>query len=272
MQAGSDRPITRVVKRLGTWVVLFSALLAAAWLTAAVAKQPSGSPADSYSGGQQSAGQPTGGAPGTTGPTGATGPEAANPQGTANAGDAPGSTQPQYGATVRVDQSSGTVTVTLPGTSQAVPLGDVSDLPVGATIDATHGRVTLVSAVGASGNTQSATFWGGKFSIRQPKQAGGYTEIVLPKVRHASCPSRAGAATISRRRRPPVHLWAQDHHGRYRTRGKNSVATVRGTRWLTVERCDGTLTHVARGAVSVRDLHRHRSVLVKAHHSYLAQR
>jgi hypothetical protein len=39
-----------------------------------------------------------------------------------------------------------------------------------------------------------------------------------------------------------------------------------------VDRCDGTLTRVTSGAVSVRDFRRHRTVLVRAGHSYLARR
>jgi hypothetical protein len=66
-------------------------------------------------------------------------------------------------------------------------------------------------------------------------------------------------------------LWASDHNGHYSTRGQNSVATVRGTIWGTVERCAGTLTIVRRGTVSVRTLHGHGSVLVRAGHSYLAR-
>jgi archaeosine-15-forming tRNA-guanine transglycosylase len=67
-------------------------------------------------------------------------------------------------------------------------------------------------------------------------------------------------------------LWGRDRGGRFRTHGRHSQATVRGTRWLTVDRCDGTLTKVTRGAVSVRDFVRHRTVLVRSGHSYLARR
>jgi hypothetical protein len=49
------------------------------------------------------------------------------------------------------------------------------------------------------------------------------------------------------------------------------VATVRGTRWYTEDRCGGTLTRVTQGAVAVRDLRRKRTVLVRAGHSYLAR-
>ena len=66
-------------------------------------------------------------------------------------------------------------------------------------------------------------------------------------------------------------LWGRDSGGSFRTHGRHSQATVRGTRWLTVDRCDGTLTRVTSGAVSVRDFRRHRTVLVRAGHSYLAR-
>jgi len=46
---------------------------------------------------------------------------------------------------------------------------------------------------------------------------------------------------------------------------------VRGTLWLTADRCDGTLTRVTRGRVAVHDFRRRRTVLVRAGKSYLAR-
>ena len=46
---------------------------------------------------------------------------------------------------------------------------------------------------------------------------------------------------------------------------------MRGTIWLTQERCDGTLTYVRRGVVSVRDNRAKRTVTVRAGRSYLAR-
>ena len=57
----------------------------------------------------------------------------------------------------------------------------------------------------------------------------------------------------------------------FRTRASNSVITVRGTTWYVADRCDGTLTRVTSGSVSVRDLRRQRTVVVRAGHSYLAR-
>ena len=59
--------------------------------------------------------------------------------------------------------------------------------------------------------------------------------------------------------------------GRFRTRGRHSAATVRGTKWITTDRCDGTLTKVARGSVAVRDFRRKKTIVVKAGRSYLAR-
>ena len=47
-------------------------------------------------------------------------------------------------------------------------------------------------------------------------------------------------------------LWGKGH-GRFRTSGHYSAATVRGTKWLMEDRCDGTVTRVVRGTVEVED-------------------
>lgn len=65
-------------------------------------------------------------------------------------------------------------------------------------------------------------------------------------------------------------MWA-DGTGRFRTIGRYAAASVRGTVWNTIDRCDGTLIVVRKGSVSVRDLVRKRTVVVKAGHSYLAK-
>jgi hypothetical protein len=91
----------------------------------------------------------------------------------------------------------------------------------------------------------------------------------------AGCPSarstaRAAVATKRRKRRTVVRsLWGEDSKGRFRTRGKASVATVRGTVWLVEDRCDGTLTRVRKGAVEVRDLRSGRTKLVRAGGTHL---
>jgi hypothetical protein len=76
--------------------------------------------------------------------------------------------------------------------------------------------------------------------------------------------------TAARSRRRIRRLRA-NARGRFRTRGRYSAATVRGTKWDTIDRCDGTLTTVSRGVVTVRDFRRHRTVRVRAGKRYLAR-
>jgi hypothetical protein len=59
--------------------------------------------------------------------------------------------------------------------------------------------------------------------------------------------------------------------GRFRTRGRHSSATVRGTRWLQKDTCAGTVTSVKSGKVVVRDFTKRRTVLVKKGKRYLAR-
>jgi hypothetical protein len=120
------------------------------------------------------------------------------------------------------------------------------------------------------GTSQTGTFHGGLFQVRQPVDARGTTELVLrgPLPTCTSAGARAAATTA---KRPPRSLWGHDKHGRFRTRGSNAVITVRGTTWYVADRCDGTLTRVTAGSVAVRDLHRHRTVIVRAGHRYLAK-
>jgi hypothetical protein len=83
---------------------------------------------------------------------------------------------------------------------------------------------------------------------------------------------KAAASAADRKRKPVRSLWGRDHSGRFRTHGRDSVATVRGTTWLTQDRCDGTLTVVKSGAVSVRDRRTRRTVIVRAGGRHLARR
>ncbi len=66
-------------------------------------------------------------------------------------------------------------------------------------------------------------------------------------------------------------LWGKDNNGRFVTRGRSAVATVRGTAWFTRDTCEGTLVKVTSGSVAVRDLVRKVTVIVRAGHKYLAR-
>jgi ferric-dicitrate binding protein FerR (iron transport regulator) len=59
--------------------------------------------------------------------------------------------------------------------------------------------------------------------------------------------------------------------GRFRTRGRNSAATVRGTKWTMTDSCAGTLTIVKQGTVIVRDFTLRKSRTLKSGQRYLAR-
>jgi hypothetical protein len=107
--------------------------------------------------------------------------------------------------------------------------------------------------------------------VRQARGAGGLTELVLRGPLPTCTRATAHAATTNSPPKPRRRLWGRDTHGKFRTRGGQSVATVRGTSWYVEDRCDGTLTRVSKGSVSVHDLGRRRSVIVRAGDSYLAR-
>ncbi|MEA2132555.1 MAG: virginiamycin lyase [Solirubrobacteraceae bacterium] len=210
-------------------------------------------------------------------------PASVDPGATTPGADAAGTLSPAappaLGHDVTVRPVSGSVFVKAPGSDHYVPLGAGGNIRVGSFVDTRNGKVSLQSARDAHGRTQQGTFWGAIFQVRQRRHdSRGVTDLVLRGGRFAGCPARRGSASASAlareaggRRRAVRRLWGKDRHARFRTHGRDSVATVRGTEWVTTDRCDGTLTKVRAGKVLVRDLHRKRSVLLTAGHAYLAR-
>jgi hypothetical protein len=199
------------------------------------------------------------------------------PAGAPVAPPAPAAPAPQLGATVALAAVAGKVTVRPPG-GDAVDLTTAIALPTGTRIDTRAGEVALTSAVDADGATQTGRFSGGVFEVRQSKAAAGMTEIVLVGGHWADCKAsrsriRALAHAARKKARKPIRkLWGSDDHGRFQTRGGGSVATVRGTRWLTTDTCDGTRTTVLEGAVSVRSVRTGKKRLVTAGHTLFVKR
>ena len=186
----------------------------------------------------------------------------------------PPKAQPDFGKSVVVEPQ-GTVRVkNEDGEWEA--LSSDAELPVGATIDTRRGQVAL-SSRGCRGGMQTGRFGGGIFAVRQPRSACGRVDVYLRGGSFKSCPRltarrhRAGRTASASRSKRVRRLWGRDRGGRFRSHGRHSHATVRGTRWLTVDRCDGTLTKVTDGSVAVRDLVRHRTVVVRVGHSYVAK-
>jgi hypothetical protein len=177
---------------------------------------------------------------------------------------------PAPGHSVAITPASGSVLVRVPGATHAAVLSGAASVPLGSILDTRAGSVKLRAAL-PGGATQTGTFHGGLFEVRQPAGGHGMTELVL-RGAQPTCPAGGVRAAAVTRKRPPRSLWGHDRHGRFRTRASNSVITVRGTTWYVSDRCDGTLTRVTSGSVSVRDLHRQRTVIVRAGQQYLARR
>ena len=180
--------------------------------------------------------------------------------------------RPEFTKTIVADPE-GDVRFKAPG-GRWQELGAGEELPMGVALDARRGKVNLRTA-GCKGGLQNGVFGGGVFSVRQPRSGCGRVDVYLRGGSFAACGrvarrARVRGAVASKSRRVR-RLWGRDKGGSFRSHGRHSHATVRGTRWLTVDRCDGTLTRVTDGAVVVRDFKAHRRVLVRAGHSYLAK-
>lgn len=173
-------------------------------------------------------------------------------------------TPPRIGETVVAGRKNGRVRVKVPGGNGFAPLPSRASVPVGSVVDATHGKVVVTSALDDGGRTQRGTFSGGRFRVLQSANAG---VVRIRLTGRLSCGGPRGTiATAPHRkhRRRRRHVWGTDSGGLFQTLGLDSVTTVRGTRWLTEDRCDGTLTRVVRGSVVVRDRHTGRRFVLHA--------
>ena len=167
------------------------------------------------------------------------------------------------------------------------PFKGAANIPIGSQLDTSKGRVALTSAADTGGaKTQTSDFYQGIFEVKQtvpkkkPKKPKALiTDLVMKgQIPRSQCAplkgARSAAADATKKKKGPKSvlgkLWGSGK-GKFRTSGKYSSATVRGTIWLVQDECDGTLTKVTRGTVQVRDVRRKKTVTVKAGHSYLAR-
>jgi hypothetical protein len=155
-----------------------------------------------------------------------------------------------------------------------VPLTEAQQVPVGSFLDTRKGTVVLESARDRAGTRQRGRFLNAIFQVRQSRKrsAKGLTNLVLKGSNFRRCGQtrrrQRASAALTRRQ---IRRLRANATGRFRTSGRNSSATVRGTIWDTIDRCDGTLTRVRRGRVVVRDFRRKRNIVVRAGKSYLAR-
>jgi hypothetical protein len=173
------------------------------------------------------------------------------------------------GTSVLIAPASGQLRVRRPGSSTFETLKFGSELPVGSEIDARYGTLALTAAL-PSGATETGNFGAGRFKFTQDKR--GYVDLYLRgKYCSRATATTAGVSATAARTKKGRRLWGRDHGGRFRTHGRNSHATVRGTRWLVADSCKGTYTRVTRGSVVVRDTVRKKRIVLHAGEHYLAR-
>ncbi|WP_051324980.1 RCC1 domain-containing protein [Candidatus Solirubrobacter pratensis] len=171
---------------------------------------------------------------------------------------------PEFGKSTAVQRVSGTVLVKLPGSATFVALGTLSTLPLGTTIDATHGRLKLTSA-DAAGRTQTGLFYDGEFTT---SQASNLTVLTLTRV---ACAAASVAAKPKKKKPKKNSLWGEAKGGDFQTAGRYASATVRGTKWLVGDDCTGTTVSVGEGTVRVENLITHKTTLVSAGHNVVVR-
>ncbi|MEA2422195.1 MAG: hypothetical protein QOF55_1294 [Thermoleophilaceae bacterium] len=193
---------------------------------------------------------------------------------------------PVIGVSADVRPVKGTVKVKLPpGTSAGkakrlgltgaasgfVKLTSAQQIPMGSTLDTSKGTVNLLSADSKSpvaGKFNGANFNGGQFKLTQSTK-NPLTELTMGGSGLNKCAQpvpKGGSAAATRKRR----LFGSGK-GHFRTRGRNSSATVRGTVWNMTDTCKGTLTVVSKGTVQVRDFTLRKNKTVKAGKRYFAK-
>jgi hypothetical protein len=145
---------------------------------------------------------------------------------------------PVLGESVAVGPRAGSVKVrSADGKSFTLTAG--ATIPAGSVIDATKGTVAMTSALDGEGAVQTAEFSGGRFQVRQSADGDGVVDIYLKGSIGRCRANTARLASTSSTKRPGRRLWGRDRNGRFRTHGNDSVASVRGTRWLTEDTCAG---------------------------------
>jgi hypothetical protein len=178
---------------------------------------------------------------------------------------------PAFSKTVVLRPVSGQVLIRLPGAIYSTRLTAARTVPVGTLVDTTAGRVGLTSANPQPGGVQSGQFFKGAFQVKQSRAGEGLVSLVLRDTitRQSGCtPPQAHTATLSKRL---LGLLRGSAKGHFRTVGRFSAATVLGTNWGVRDRCDGTLTVVREGVVTVSDFVRQKTVVVRTGQTYLAK-
>jgi hypothetical protein len=179
---------------------------------------------------------------------------------------------PVLGQKVNATPVSGQVFI-LVGT-KLIPLTEAQQIPSGATLDTRAGSLQLTTAGTKGHKRETGVFGGAIFKLTQART--GLTNLSLAEGALPGAPTfatckahKAGEASAAAAK--TLQLLHASANGKFRTSGRYSAATVRGTKWTIADRCDGTLTHDVVHSVVVTDFVHHRAIVLHAGQSYLAK-
>lgn len=156
-----------------------------------------------------------------------------------------------------------------PNSNTPSPITSGQTLPPGTIVDVSKGAgVTLTDPKG-----REAVFYGERDTVPSlfvyAGVIGGFVELRLAGGNFKSCPKRSVQAS-SKPAKPVRRLWGKGK-GSFRTKGRYVTAAVRGTWWLTEDFCDRSVVTVKEGMMTVRDLVRKKTVVVRAGKTYTAK-
>jgi Thrombospondin type 3 repeat len=204
----------------------------------------------------------------------------------------PGNVPPVAGVNAVVSVLSGQVFVKLPthvplGFSGLrapfqetgfVPLKGSASLPVGSTVDARQGSLSVTSAANGyapastKARRQTASIQAGIFAIRQARlrkhakrKTAIPTDIALVSAAGAQAPCAHKAS------KGVVRSLSMTAKGVFRAIAGADTATARNATFTTTDRCDGTRTNVGRGKVTLAIKGRKRPVTVRAGQAYFVK-
>ena len=140
----------------------------------------------------------------------------------------------------------------------------------GSTVDVTNGTLVLKADVGTL-KVNGAGGVSAVFKLLRGKDGTQpVVELRLAKGDFSICPSRKPSSVGVKPSQVVRQVWGNGK-GHFRTQGRFASATVRGTNWLTADRCDDTWIKVARGVIQVSDFPKRKKVTVAAGGEYLAR-
>ena len=179
----------------------------------------------------------------------------------------PAEATPELGRTQRVTVQDGTVYAGKGDKRRR--LSGRTIVPVGTSFDTSDGQVKLEFETKPGddrdtyGRYMEGEFSDGEFTTHQGK-GDSLVEIHLEGSGVGAGTSKAQASAKRRRR-----VWSTAK-GRFRTEGRHGTATVRGTKWFTEDRSNGTYFKVEEGTVAVKSFRTGTTILLGPGEDYLA--